>query len=77
MIHMALFQLSVGYVLDIPQDIFAWKRYLDKKLHGSSCAPLSAFGNHIPLGIKWAERIKGMFIEFSVRSNAKLVKSVF
>ncbi|XP_063727909.1 lethal(3)malignant brain tumor-like protein 2 isoform X1 [Symsagittifera roscoffensis] len=56
---------------NIPQDIFAWKRYLDKKLHGSSCAPLSAFGNHIPLGIKWAERIKGMFIEFSVRSNAK------
>ena len=60
--------------LAIPSNIFSWKRYLETCLENeelASCPELDAFGTHIPLPTCWGQKVKGLYIEFSVRSNQR------
>ena len=56
---------------NIPAENFNWQKYFEKKTFNKTCPQLSCFGPHIPLSYLWAERVKDMYVEFSVMSNQR------
>ena len=56
---------------DITSEKFTWQRYFERKTFNKSCPKLACFGQHIPFSHLWADRVKGLFVEFSVMSNNK------